>query len=132
MSKTFSIIGSALAFGAVMLTPVAAQAAPPPNNAAQAAPVRATALWQRIVELERDVNRAEARKTISHREAAALRGDVAKLKQQYRRYKANGISPSEARTLDSGIERVRARLVRQKRDDNGRVEQQAPVDHRTH
>lgn len=132
MLKKFAIITGALAFGAAMTTPASAHdGAPAPTHAANnvsdyantrtpahATPVRASGLWQQIADLERDVNRAEARKTISRKEAASVRRDIAGLKQQFRRYNANGISPSEARTLDGGIAKVRHHLQGERHDFN--------------
>lgn len=127
MLKKFAIIGSALAFGAIIATPASAHGAPQPQHApnhapnhatADATPVRASALWQQIAQLERDVSRAEARKTISRKEAAGLRRDIANLKQQYRRYNVNGISLSEAHSLEQGIAKVRHHLKTERRDDD--------------
>lgn len=131
MLKKFAVVGSALAFGAFISAPASAHTAAPVYAApvyaeahatvGRAVPARSAALWQQITQLERDVNRAEARKTISRKEAASLRRDVAKLKQQYRRFNANGIDRNEARALENGIAKVRHHLQVERRDDDRRA-----------
>lgn len=79
-------------------------------------PVRSSEVWEDIVALERDVNRADARDTISEREAAGLRSQIADLKGQYRRFNANGLSPNEAQTLENRIHSLRNRLVNERGD----------------
>lgn len=79
-------------------------------------PVRSTAVWAEITELEADVNRADARDTISEREAAGIRDQIAEIKQQYRRLNANGLTPGEAAALRSRILAQRNRLHNERQD----------------
>ncbi len=83
-------------------------------------PVRSGEVWRDIEALAADVDRADARDTISEREAAGLRGEIGELKAQYRRYNANGLSPAEARTLEGRINRLRTRLGNERRDPGNR------------
>ena len=81
-------------------------------------PVRSSQVWDHIVELERDVNQADARDTISEREAAELRTQIADLKAQYRRLNADGLTPNETQTLENRIKTLRSRLGNDRRDSD--------------
>ncbi len=112
MKKLSRIAYAALA-GAAMLAALPAAARP--------TPIRSNHVWNDIVQLERDVNRADARDTISEREAAGLRAQIAELKADYNRLKRNGLSPANARALENRIHQLRARLGNEKHDpDNHR------------
>lgn len=97
-----------------MLAMVAALAAAPVD--ARRTPVRSVNVWENIVELERDVNQADNRDTISEREAAGLRAQIAELKADYNRLNRNGMGPAEAGKLQSRINQLRARLKNERRD----------------
>ena len=73
-----------------------------------------------IEELQRRIERNDNRDRISEREAAGLRRDVYRLRQQYRDYARNGLSQREAQILQSRINDIRQRLRYERRDDDGR------------
>jgi hypothetical protein len=84
--------------------------------AAKPTPVRSAEVWEDIAELDRDVDRADARDTISEREAAGIRAQIADLKRQYHRQNANGLTPGEASALETRIGNLRARLGNEHHD----------------
>ncbi len=84
--------------------------------AARPTPARSNHVWHDIVQLERDVNRADTRDTISEREAAGLRAQIADLKADYNRLNRNGLSPANAHALERRIHQLRARLGNEKHD----------------
>jgi hypothetical protein len=84
--------------------------------AAKPTPVRSAEVWEDILELGRDVNRADTRDTISEREAAGMRAQIADLKKQYHRHNANGLTPGEAGAIESRIRTLRNRLGNERHD----------------
>ena len=81
----------------------------------------ARAIGAQIAELQRRVERNDSRDRISEREAAALRRDVYRLRQQFRDFSRNGLNPREARVLQDRIQDVRQRLRIERNDwDNRR------------
>lgn len=84
--------------------------------AAKPTPIRSTAVWNDIEQLERDVNLADQRDTISEREAAGMRAQIADLKKQYHNKNAGGLTPGEANALQSRIGELRQRLNKERRD----------------
>lgn len=109
MPNRFFALTGALALGLAVAAPASAR----PEAG------RSTATWNHIVQLERDVNRADARNTVSDREASAIRRDIAAVKQQYRRFSANGINSNEARMIDGRVAQIRQRLHHERRDRDG-------------
>jgi hypothetical protein len=83
-------------------------------------PYRADTIRSQIADLQMRVNRNDYRNHISPREAAGLRGDVARLQDQYRAYSRNGLSPSEYRTLQGRIDTIRTRLQFERHDRDSR------------
>lgn len=79
-------------------------------------PVRSAAVWNAITELEADVNRADARDTISEREAAGIRAQIDAIKDTYQRWNRNGLTPGEANTLTNRIQAQRNRLQNERSD----------------
>lgn len=79
-------------------------------------PVRSNHVWDDIQDLERDVNRADERDTISEREAAGIRAQIADIKATYHRWNANGLTPNEANTLENRIKAQRNRLGNERND----------------
>jgi hypothetical protein len=73
-----------------------------------------------IDELQRRVERTDIRDRISEREAASLRRDTWRLRQQFRDYSRNGLSRREAQVLQDQIQYIRQRLRFERRDDDGR------------
>lgn len=88
--------------------------------AARPAQVRNDHVWAEIAKLDRAVDRADARHTISSREAAGLHRQVSDLKQQYRRFAVNGLTGREANTLKARVHAIEARLNAERRDRDGR------------
>lgn len=84
--------------------------------AAKPTPIRSAEVWNDIERLERDVNLADQRDTISEREAAGLRAQIADLKKQYHKKNAGGLTPGEANALQSRIGELRQRLNRERHD----------------
>ena len=89
---------------------------------AKRTPIRSNHVWEDIIDLERDVNQADNRDTISEREAAGLRVQISELKADYNRLNRNGLTPAQAGKLESRIHQLRARLKNEKHD----------VDHHRH
>lgn len=83
---------------------------------ARRTPVRSNHVWNDIVQLERDVNRADTKDTISEREAAGMRNQIADLKADYYRLNRNGLSPAQANALESRVNTLRGRLHNEKYD----------------
>lgn len=106
--KTARAIAFTLAAAALAATPAWGKATP----------VRSTEVWASIQALEADVNRADARDTISEREAAGIRAQIADIKQTYHRWNANGLTPGEASALKNRIEAQRHRLHNERQDSD--------------
>jgi hypothetical protein len=85
---------------------------------AKGTPVRSTEVWAEIQNLEADVNRADARDTISEREAAGIRAQIADIKQSYHRWNRNGLTSGEASALRNRISAQRIRLQNERHDDD--------------
>lgn len=104
----------------IRLTVLALAALPLTLSVAEArnTPVRSTEVWAAIEALEADVNRADARDTISEREAAGIRAQISDIKQTYRRWNANGLTAGEASALNNRIEAQRHRLHNERQDDD--------------
>ncbi len=83
-------------------------------------PVRSAEVWHDINELDRSIDRADQRDTISEREAAGLRAQVRTLRVQYHQLNRGGLTPAEARTLEQRIERLNARLGNERHDTDHR------------
>ena len=81
---------------------------------------QANAIRQQIEQLRQRVDRIDARDRISEREAAGLRRAVRDLREQFRDYNRNGLSQREAMILRDRIQRIRARLQFERRDNDGR------------
>jgi len=88
------------------------------NAQAKPTPVRSAEVWAEIQNLEADVNRADARDTISEREAAGIRAQIADIKQTYRRWNGNGLTSGEAAALRNRISAQRNRLQNERHDDD--------------
>lgn len=102
-------MNKALTFAiALVLTPAPALA--------DATPVRSAAVWNAITALEADVNRADARDTISEREAAGIRAQINAIKDTYHRWNRNGLTPGEATALNNRIQAQRNRLQNERHD----------------
>ena len=69
-----------------------------------------TAIARTISEVSRDIDRAAARRTISAREASALRKDASQLQKLHAQYARNGLTRTELRTLENRVDRLRLAL----------------------
>jgi hypothetical protein len=83
-------------------------------------PYRNADIRSDIAQLQRDINRAERRGTISHREARALTRKADNLKALHARYARGGLTAYEMRTLDARLKNVRVALREERRDRDGR------------
>ena len=90
-----------------------------------AAPASAAAAWnapgqlqQQIYQLDRQIERAEARRTISHREAQSLDRQVNQLQAMFRSYARGGFTRYELASLDNRITAVQRQLKIERRDND--------------
>ncbi len=128
MRKLFVSIALAtatVASTAVVMTPAMAQ----PGRGYQQPPGRGNVTHQRAIqseirqdinELDRRIQRAEQRRTISRREATALRREAIQIRQLHNRYARNGLDRREVRELEQRINRVHRQLRFEQRDWNRR------------
>ncbi|EIZ77343.1 hypothetical protein WSK_4075 [Novosphingobium sp. Rr 2-17] len=70
--------------------------------------------------LRNKIDRAEARRTISKREATGLRREVAQIQQTHARYARNGLTAGETRDLQKRVDRVQMALQGERHDRDGR------------
>ena len=118
--KSFTLLALAIA-AAGLSVPAAAQ--PWQGNSQHGAhygKAQAAHIWQEIAELDRKIDRADNRDTISEREANGLHRQVADLKRDFRRFSTNGLDRAEARQLAQRTERIEQRLRNERRDRDGR------------
>jgi hypothetical protein len=95
----------------------------PGNNRAEAAyltPARNAEIRSDIYALDSRIERAQANRTISPREAQGLRRDARDIKQAYTRSANRGLSVSEFRKLERRVAVLNSRLQIEKRDRDGR------------
>lgn len=107
------ILAPALVASLALSAAIPAQARPSYDHST---PARAEAIRHQIEELQQRVARNDRRDRISEREAAGLRNDVRRLRDQFRTYNRNGLSDSEFRTLERRIKAIRDRLHDERRD----------------
>ena len=69
-----------------------------------------------INQLDRQISRAAARRTISQREATGLRREALNLQRQYNRYVRRGLNRQEVAYLETGVNRLHPRLRLERRD----------------
>ncbi|MEW9855406.1 hypothetical protein [Novosphingobium sp. M1R2S20] len=132
--RKFSLIAPAL-IAALGLTALPAQAAPRDwhqdarqesrydgrhNDDGRYTPARDAQIRADIRSLDRAIDRAAARRTVSNREAASLRRESAQVQRLYASYARNGLSRTELRTLQNRVDRIRLALRTDKRDWNNR------------
>jgi TolA-binding protein len=113
MTTAKKIVASALAAS------LALGIAVPASAAAWNAPGQ---LRQQIAQLDNKIDRAEARRTISHREAQQLDRQVDNLRATFNSYARGGFTRYELASLDNRINQVTRQLSIQKRDDNNRAD----------
>ena len=95
----------------------------PGGNRAEASyltPARNAEIRRDIYALDNRIQRAQANRVLSPREAQGLRRDARDIKQTYARSANRGLSVSEFRNLERRIAVVNARLRIDKRDRDGR------------
>jgi len=120
MRKFTKIVAPALiaAMGIGAAASVPAEAAPWNHNAGRPTPARDANIRADINGLNRDIDRAAARRTISAREATGLRRQAVQVQRLYANYARNGLTPSEVRTLQNRVDQIRAALHMERRDWN--------------
>ena len=89
---------------------------------ASAAVFNPGSLRQQIAQLDNQIDRAEARRTISHREAQALDRQVDRLEDTFRSYARGGFTRYELANLDNRIEQVKRQLRFERRDGDRRAD----------
>lgn len=95
----------------------------PGGNRAEASyltPARNAEIRRDIYALDSRIQRAQANRTISPREAQGLRSDARQIKQIYSRYANRGLSVGEYRNLERRIAVINSRLHQERRDRDGR------------
>jgi len=119
--KSFTAFGLALtAAAAALAAPASAQSWQNNGHNSRHNQAANSQIWQEIAELDRKIDRADWRNTISEREAAGLHRQVAELKRDYRRFSTNGLDRSEVRQLTQRSERIEQRLRSERHDRDGR------------
>lgn len=73
---------------------------------------------QQISQLDRQINQAERRNMLSHREAENLERKVDQLRDLHARYARNGLTKGELRLLDQRIDQVSRQIDREINDRN--------------
>jgi hypothetical protein len=95
----------------------------PYGNRAEAArytPVRNHDVRSDINRLDRQIARAQANRTISHREARGLQQQATSVKRLYSQYARNGLTAREAQALQVRVDRIQYALRTERRDRDGR------------
>ncbi|MGX7953725.1 hypothetical protein ACWPM1_14330 [Tsuneonella sp. HG249] len=113
MTNPKKIVASALA--ASLALGIAAPAAAAVWNPGQ--------LRQEIAQLDHRIDRAEARRTISQREARHLDNQVDRLEDAFRSYARGGFTRYELASLNNGIDRVKSQLRAERRDLDRRADE---------
>jgi outer membrane murein-binding lipoprotein Lpp len=73
-----------------------------------------------INQLDRQIERAASRGTISRREATGLRRQANNVQRLHNRYGRNGFTRQEVAQLESEVNQIRQRLRLERRDFDGR------------
>ncbi|MBB4858207.1 hypothetical protein HNO88_001526 [Novosphingobium chloroacetimidivorans] len=90
------------------------------HDAGHATPVRNSNIRADINGLNRDIDRAFARRTISNREATSLKRDAIQVQRLYQQYARNGLTRTETRTLQARVDRIHVALRAERRDRDNR------------
>lgn len=118
---SIALASATVASTAIVVSPAMAQPGrgyQQPNRGHQQAVHRE--IRQDINELERRIQRAQQRRTISPREAQGLRREAIQIRQLYNRFSRNGLDRREVRELEQRINRVHRQLRFEQRDWNRR------------
>src|SRR6476469_275194 len=89
---------------------------------ASAAVYNPGSLRAEIAQLDNQIARAEARRTISHREAQQLDRQVDRLQDSFRSYARGGFTRYELASLNNGIAQVKVQLRSQRWDGDRRAD----------
>jgi hypothetical protein len=90
------------------------------QNAGRPTPGRDNQIRADINNLNRNIDRAITRRTISNREATGLRREVAEIQRLYTQYARNGLTQTEQRTLRNRVDRIENVLRNERRDNDNR------------
>lgn len=90
------------------------------HDAGHATPVRNSNIRADIYGLNRDIDRAIARRTISNREAMGLKREAVQVQRLYQQYARNGLTRTETRTLQNRVDRIHVALRAERRDRDNR------------
>ena len=109
------VISALIAGAAVVATPASAQGwfQPRPN-------VAHSQIRAEMNQLANQISRAEQRRTISTREAQALRRQMIQVQRNFANYSRNGIDRREQATLNNQLAQVRRGLRLERRDYDNR------------
>jgi len=123
MRKLTLIVAPALIAAMGMGTVASAQPAYGHNgrhDAGRPTPVRDNNIRAAINGLNRDIDRAVARRTVSNREATGLRRDAVQVQRLYGQYARNGLTRAETQTLQNRVNRIQNALRSERRDRDNR------------
>jgi hypothetical protein len=120
MRKFTKFFGPALiaAIGLSAVAPSIAEAAPRHDRHQQAQ--RHYDIRADIAGLRAQIDRAAARRTISPREAAGLRGQATQIQRLHGQYSRGGLNRQETRILQDRVNRVYGALHMERRDYDNR------------
>jgi len=88
------------------------------HNPGRPTPYRDANIRADIDNLNRNIDRAIARRTISPREAAGLKRQAVQVQRLYSAYARNGLTPAEVRTLQTRVDQIRSALRMERTDWN--------------
>jgi hypothetical protein len=122
MRKFTKILAPALiaTLGLGMMAPAQAQSYGRHHDAGRPTPVRDANIRADISNLNRAIDRAIARRTISNREATGLKREAVQVQRLYTQYARNGLTASETRTLRNRVDWIENALRAERRDTNNR------------
>lgn len=126
--NTFKKLAAPLAIAAAALSLAGAAQAQPygqhrhesRNQAWHLTPARNSEIRQDIASLNKAIDRAAARRTISQREATGLRRQARDVQRLYAQYQRGGLDRSEVRALQNRVNSVRVALRMERRDWDSR------------
>lgn len=105
---------------AILLSSLAATAAPVAAQSWRPAPAVHRQIQGDINQLERRIDRAAERRTISKREATGLRREARDVQRLYNRFSRDGLDRREVATLERQVNTLHQRLRVERRDWDGR------------
>jgi hypothetical protein len=90
------------------------------HDAGRPTPVRNANIRADINGLNRAIDQAAARRTISNREATGLKREAYQVQRLYAQYARNGLTRSETQTLQNRVDRIHVALRAERRDRDNR------------